>query len=270
MFGNYYYHEKIRRLVSVFGALFNDIYVKHTDASGKVISQTKVPLSYAPKHNFLERIKQTQQLDDNDRGEKVAIKLPRMSFELLSFTFDSQRQLPRNNTIGITQEGNNLVRTKFTSPVPYVFDFQLSIFAKNQDEALQIVEQIIPYFSPVYNLVIKPLEDYPEVKEEIPIILDSITFEDTYEQPIQLRRAIVYSLSFEMRSQFYGPISEQGIIRTANVNFLNYGDSDASVLTRLSIAADSDTAPCIECKCGDFGFTKTILVSGDPSTYENV
>ena len=233
MFGTYFYHEKIRKSVSLFGRLFNNIYVIRKNSAGGVLNQLKVPLSYAPRKKFLERIRQNTDLDTDS---KVAIKLPRMSFEITSFVYDNTRQLTKLSnfkTFGSTVQQ----RQKFYSPVPYTINFQLNIYAKSQDDALQIVEQIVPTFNPQYTLTIKPFPvDYPDFKEDIPIIIQSLSFSDDYEGSIDQRRTIVYTLDFEMKVSFYGAITEGDIVRevVSDVFFMNAGvggDSDIKVET---------------------------------------
>src|SRR5210317_1956891 len=140
MFGTYFYHEKIRKCVAIFGRMFNNLYVLRKNSSGAVISQVKVPLSYAPKAKYLDRIRENPDLDTDT---KVAVKLPRMSFEITGFAYDATRQLAKTstfNTLGTTAG----TRQKFFTPVPYTINFQLNIYAKTQDDALQVVEQVLP------------------------------------------------------------------------------------------------------------------------------
>jgi hypothetical protein len=258
MFGNYYYHERIRKSVAMFGKLFNNIYVLRKGSAGDVISQVKVPLSYAPKQKFLERLAENPDLYED---QKVAIKLPRMSFEIITINYDPTRQLQKTNTISRVGSSNS-VRSKIFSYVPYNISFQLSVYAKNQDDALQIVEQVFPYFNPQYTLTIKPLADFPDIKEDVPVTLTGVTFTDDYEGSVEQRRTIIYTLDFEMKINFYGPISEQGIIRKSIVNFYQIGaglaDSDVLYETLtvepdpLNVSADSD-----------YGFTETWTLSVD-------
>lgn len=252
MFGTHFYHQRIRKSVAVFGTLFNNLYVLRKDSSNQVISQVKVPLSYGPKRKFLERIRENPDLDTDT---KVAIKLPRMSFEIISITYDAQRQLQKTNNF--TQAGSTTnLRNKFYSFVPYTIGFQLSIYAKNQDDALQIVEQILPTFNPQYSLTIKPFTDYPSVKEDVPITLTGVDFSDDYDGTLEQRRTIIYSLSFDMRVNFYGAISETGIIRTSINNLYNQGagllDSDLQI-GRLTVTTD----PADASADSDFGFNET-------------
>src|SRR6056300_293873 len=211
MFGTYFYHEKIRKCVSIFGRMFNNLYVLRKNSSGAVISQVKVPLSYAPKAKYLERIRENPDLDTDT---KIAIKLPRMSFEIVSFTYDQSRQLQKTNNF-FQAGSSNTIRNRFYSFVPYSINFQLSIYAKSQDDALQIVEQILPFFNPQYTLTMKPFEDYPDIKEDIPITVVGVNFADDYEGPMEARRTIIYTLDFDMKINLYGPVTETGVITRA-------------------------------------------------------
>lgn len=257
MFGTHFYHEKIRKCVSVFGSLFNNIYVVRRTTGGSSISQVKVPLSYAPKTKYLERVREVPDLVNDT---KVAVKLPRMSFEILTFAYDNTRQLTKvSNFSAVGSSINN--RQQFYSPVPYSINFQLNIYAKSQDDALQIVEQILPTFNPQYTLTIKPFaSEYPAFKEDIPIIIQGLSFSDDFEGPQETRRTIIYTLDFEMKVNFYGAIGSSSVIRQADANVYQIGeglrDSDAYIETLrtvpdpLSASADSD-----------YGFLTTYLDS---------
>jgi len=256
MFGNYFYHEKIRKCVSLFGRLFNDIYVIRKNSSGGGVSQLKVPLSYAPRQRYLERIRENADLVNNT---SVAIKLPRMSFEITNFSYDTSRQLTKMSTFNTVGTANTN-RKKFFPPVPWTLMFQLNIYGKNQDDVLQVVEQVIPYFNPQYTLTIKPFPtDYPDFKEDIPIIIQSLGFQDDFEGSYEQRRTIVYQLDFEMKVSFHGPVNTSNVIRTAKAELFNMGagflDSDISLET-LTIV--SDPTDVIGLADSDFGFTTTI------------
>lgn len=252
MFGNHFYHQKIRKCVAIFGALFNNLYVIRQNSSGAVISQVKVPLSYAPREKYLERIRENADLVNDT---KVAIKLPRMSFEITSFAYDTTRQLTKVSNFS-TKGTANSNRQKFYSPVPYNINFQLNIYAKSQDDALQIVEQILPTFNPQYSLTIKPFAtEYPTFKEDIPIVIQSVSFADDFEGALDQRRTIVYTLDFEMKVQFYGDIATSSIIREAQADLYFMGDSDA-LAERVVVTPDPITA--IGLADSDFGFTVDI------------
>lgn len=250
MLQNYFYHERIRKSVAIFGSLFNEIYVLRKDGSGKVIDTIRVPLSYAPREAFLDRIRENPDLNDDT---KVAVKLPRMSFEIISFQYDPSRKVGKtNNYVVAGTDVNN--RSKIYSPVPYIISMQLNIYAKTQDDALQIVEQIMPYFNPQYSLTIKPFSDYTNIKEDIPINLEAISYTDTYERVLGDRRMIMYQLDFTMLANFYGPINEGKIIRKVENNFYFIGgDSDTLDATLTVEPNPLDANPD-----SDYGFSTTI------------
>lgn len=254
MFGTYSYHQRIRKSVAMFGKMFNDIYIVRRDAAGNQLNTQKVPLSYAPKRKFLDRIRENPDLIEDT---KVAIKLPRMSFEIVSFSYDPQVQLQKTNNFNVAGS-TNTVRNKFNAFVPYIINFQLSIYAKNQDDALQVVEQVIPFFNPQYTLTIKPFDDYPTVKEDVPITLTGVTFTDDYESPLEARRTIIYTLDFDMKVRFYGPVGSQGIIRTANVDLYNMhaglNDSDILIETIRVTPDPANVSPD-----SDYGFNVDII-----------
>ena len=179
MFGGHFYHKRVRTAVSVFGSLFNNLKVIRTNASNQVISQVKVPLSYAPKRNFLARIEDMANGEGAER--KVAIKLPRMSFEITNMVYDATRQLPKMNTLSTAITNSVVTRQKLYAATPYTISFQLNVYAKNQDDALQIVEQILPYFTPQYTVTVKPFADIPTLLEDVPISLGSVVMQDNFE-----------------------------------------------------------------------------------------
>tara|TARA_B000000609_G_C24173848_1_gene352327 strand:- start:1149 stop:2009 length:861 start_codon:yes stop_codon:yes gene_type:complete len=220
----YFYHQKIRKAVAMFGTMFNNINIVRRNASGATVSQIRVPLAYAPREKYLARI---QSDPDLRRDQKIALKLPRLSFEITSIQYDPNRKVPKLNKFSVAKAGqtNSGLRGQLYSPVPYIISFQLNAFTKNQDDALQIVEQIIPYFSPQYTLTIKPFEDYPSIKEDVPITIQSVNFQDDFEGPLEQRRTIIYTLDFTMNINFYGPIRENALINRAIANVEFPGDS---------------------------------------------
>ncbi len=245
----------------MFGSLFNNLYVIRKNSSGASISQIKVPLSYGPKSKFLERIREQPNLTTDS---KVAIKLPRMSFEISSFTYDPNRQLQKiANFNRATVIDNVNQREKFFVPVPYNIGFELSIYSKNQDDGLQIVEQIIPFFNPQYSLTMKPFAaEFPDIKEDIQIILTGLNLQDSYEGSLEDRRTIVYSLSFDLKCNFYGPTSRTDIIRKSIANVFEQSgglnDSDVSIETITITPTPSNVGPD-----SDFGFNETIIFNFD-------
>lgn len=222
MFGQHFYHEHIKRTVAVFGTLFNNLKVVKRDSSGKALSTIKVPLSYGPRQKFLARIADEKYLND----PKLAIRLPRMSFEIVSMTYDTNTKLQK----GITRTLASAEPTKKQSvlyPVTYKIGFQLNILSKNQDDALQILEQILPYFQPEYTVTVKEVDD--NFRSDIPFTIQSVILTDDYEGDFVSRRSIIYTLEFEARVKFYGPVRSGNVIRNSGATFSDPSMTSAGI-----------------------------------------
>ena len=219
MLGNYYYHEIIRKTIISFGTLFNDIHIRHTDGAGNASSSIKVPLAYGPSQKFLARI--TQQPDLN---KAVQITMPRMSFEMSSIQYDSTRKSSLVQTFKEAIDDGSKVKKVFM-PVPYNIGFELNILSKLNDDALQIIEQILPYFQPHFNLTVDLVDSIGE-KRDIPIILESVSFQDDYEGNFDTRRSLIYTLQFMAKTYLFGPIadSSDGLIRKVQVDMYTSTD----------------------------------------------
>ena len=215
MFGDHFYHAILRKSVAVFGTIFNDIKVVRRDNNGIVRDQQRVPLSYGPKQKFLARLDQQANLND----PKIAIKLPRMSFEITNLSYDTTTKVSALNTISTTTTPTT--RSTVGQITPYNIDMQLNIIAKNQDDALQIFEQIVPYFQPTYTLSVK-FVDGLDKSFDVPITLTSINVQDDYEGDMTSRRSLIYTLDFSMKVKFFGPSAEQGIITTVSADVNNF------------------------------------------------
>ena len=246
MLGTYFYHEIIRKTVVAFGTLFNDIYIKHKDDSNNVISEIRVPISYGPSQKFLSKIQQQSEL-----SKPVQITLPRISFEMSSIQYDSTRKAGVTQTFKVS-DGTNL--KKVFMPVPYNVGFDLNIFSKLNDDALQIIEQILPFFQPSFNLTIDLIDSIGE-KRDIPIVLDNIDFQDDYEGSFQTRRALIYTLRFTAKTYLFGPISDttDGLIRKVQVDTYSGTDTQtAKREMRYTVTPDPiDASPE-----DDFGFNE--------------
>ena len=189
MLGNHFYHSTIKRAVSVFGTLFNNITIKRSD--GKIIP---VPLAYGPRSRWIARLQST--LDPTAKA--IAITLPRMGFELTSIEYDGTRKLTKKTRFRAADSTNPQKMNYQYSPAPYNFGFQLSMLVKNTDDGLQIIEQILPYFQPEYTLSIKPVDEFTSFKQDVSIILHSVSFDDQYEGDYTSRRVLIYTLDFTM------------------------------------------------------------------------
>ena len=195
-----------------------------------------------------------------DAERRVAIKLPRMSFEITNMQYDATRQLPKTNNISTVVENSVTSRRQLYTSTPYTISFQLNVYAKSQDDALQIVEQILPYFAPQYTLTIKPFSDIDTLTEDVPITLSGVTFSDDFEGAVEQRRTIIYTLDFEMKIALYGPEGNKSIIRDVRNNLFlqdaGLADSDVYIKT-LQITPD----PTSVSADSDYGFIETDLDS---------
>jgi len=209
-----FYWGTIRKAIVAFGSMFNNITIQRTDAEGNVVQLQKVPLSYSPKQKFLTKIRQLPDID----VQNVQVLLPRMGFEMISLDYDPNRKISpiqQSRTINSSTAANAQY-----APTPYNINVILYVYAKNQDDGLQVIEQILPYFNPDYNLTIKAVPQL-NIKNDLPIILSSIGFEDDYEGDLTTRRSIIWTLSFVLKLNFYGPVSKQGIIKKTTSNIFN-------------------------------------------------
>ena len=275
MLGNYFYHEIIRKTVIAFGTLFNDIHVRHEDQAGNPISEIKVPVAYGPRQKFLARI--TQQAELN---KATQITLPRMSFEITSIQYDSSRKAGITQTFKAPNKDNDDKLTKVFMPVPYNIGFDLIILVKLQDDGLQILEQILPFFQPAFTLSIDLVKSIGE-KRDVPMVLNNISQQDDYEGDFSTRRALIYTLSFTAKTFMFGHISNtpEGLIRKVQLDY--YSDSNtrtAKRVQRYTVAAkakkdynednviDTKDDPLIE-PGDDFGFTETSTFFGDSKDF---
>jgi hypothetical protein len=210
---NVYYHGIIRKCIVGFGTLFSDIYIDRREGdsvNGNIIQRLQVPLAYAPKEKWLVRLEQ-----DPDLTQNVYTTLPRMSFEIIGYNYDPSRKVNRMQQLKCG-DGSGSVSTMYT-PVPYNLDLSLYILTKTQEDGLQIVEQILPTFTPEYTLSINVVPDM-NVKIDVPIVLNSVSVSDEYDGDFQTRRFVTHSLNFQMKINLFGPITGQNVIDTVNAN----------------------------------------------------
>ena len=227
----YFYHEILRKTVIGFGTLFNNVTIKHLDSSNKAVSVMKVPLAYGPIQKFLARLEQTPDL----KGAQT-ITLPRMSFEFNGLSYDPSRKVTQTQTFITAPTSDKSTAKKVYMPVPYNMSFELNILAKLNDDALQIVEQILPYFQPSYNLTINLISSIGE-KRDVPIVLDSVSFTDDYEGDFSERRALIYTLTFTAKTYLFGPVpsSSTGIIKKATIDYSTRKGKDFRREVRYSV-----------------------------------
>ena len=214
-----FYHSSIRKAIISFGNLFNNIFVDRKNSDGEVVQTIKVPLAYAPRQKFLARI---ESIPETDVKKDVQVLLPRMAFEMLSIGYDPNRR------VSYIQQNRKISSNRTTAdtqyaPSPYNIDVALYCYVKNQSDGLQIVEQILPYFNPDFNLSITAIPEL-NVQNDLPIVLENISYDDQYEGDFYTRRMIIWTLMFTIKLNLYGPITKQGLINFAKVNYFNDKD----------------------------------------------
>ena len=222
MLGTYTYNKIIRKCVIGFGTLFNNIEVRKENKDGSVYSRMKVPLAYGPRQKFLARLEQQA-----DLNQKVAITVPRLSFEMTGISYDSSRKLAPP-TLTLKADTNNAVKKQFT-PVPYNIDFELNVISKTNDESLEIMEQILPVFQPSFQMTIKLVDDMNDFRD-VPIILNSVSYSDDYEGTFDDRKITLITMQFTVKAYIFGPVGTAAPIKKAKADI--YTTMPSSTSTR--------------------------------------
>ena len=259
MLGQQFYHETIRKVIVSFGTMFNDINLVRKDSSGNISQSMKVPLAYGPREKFLVRLR-----EDADLSKTVAITLPRIGFEITNLAYDPTRKLYRVQKFKKVKGSKaSQLDTQFM-PVPYNIDIELFVMAKQSDDALQIVEQILPYFQPDYTFTINDQPDMG-IKRDVPIILNSIAYEDTYQGDFTTRRALIYTLSFTAKFYLYGPVTSSKVIKTVQVDqYTDLQDTSPKREQRYKVTPKPETADADD----DFGFNETTSFFVDAQEFD--
>jgi hypothetical protein len=259
----YFYHEIFRRTIIGFGTLFNQIQIKKTDESGNVSSVIKVPLAYASTQKFLARLEQQA-----DLNKPVQITLPRMSFELVGLSYDPQRKATSTQTFLSKSTTDSKDIKKAYLPVPYNMSFELSIYTKHNDDMLQIIEQILPFFQPAYTLTVNLSETIGE-KRDIPIVLDNIGMEDNYEGDFSERRALIYTLRFTAKTYLFGPISnsvQKDIVKKVSIGFVADGSTRDVTYSTQPVATKNYTGNITTTLTADIQLGDTTIEVADASS----
>ena len=211
MLGHKFYHESLRKYIILFGTLFNDLRIERRNSNDNVIQTIKCPLTYAPREKVTARLEQNISLT-----EKQSIILPRLSFEMTNLTYDPSRKLNTINRLVKDPGTGNNVKTTFT-PVPYDINFEFNMYTRYAEDATQLLEQIVPFFTPEFTATINLIPEL-DYKVDIPVVLNSLASQDTYEGDFETRRALIWNLNFTMRAYLFGPITDKGVIKTSNTN----------------------------------------------------
>jgi hypothetical protein len=213
MLGATFFHDTIRKYVILFGTLFNSIYINRTNSAGETVQTMKVPLAYGPKEKFL--VRNTQ---DPNLNKPVQIQLPRMGFEIRDIKYSPNRKLQtvQKNFKVLTNEPNKL-QYQYV-PVPYDITFNLYVMTRFAEDGSRIVEQILPFFTPDWTSTVNLIPSM-SIAMDIPIVLDNVTLNDSYEGKIEEDRVIIWTLSFTLKGYIFGPVKKSKVIKFANTNF---------------------------------------------------
>lgn len=250
MFGLNWYHGALRKYTIYFGNLFTQIYIDRDDSEGETVQTMQVPLNYGPKEKFLARVEGNPELD-----RPIAIQLPRMAFEIINIAYDPTRKFASSGyMVNPSPTDPNSSNYQY-NPVPYNIEFSLYVMVKNAEDGLRIVEQILPFFTPEWTASVNINPDLGQ-KYDIPVVLNSISQEDTYEGNFENRRALIWTLNFVMKAYLFGPTRIGSIIKQANVNVRipppNITIDDATTL---------NTTPTVE-----VSVTPGLTANGEPTS----
>jgi hypothetical protein len=211
LYERFYYNGSIRKMTVAFGTLFSGIFVSRRNSAGVELEREIVPITYSSKEKFFQRLEQ-----DPDLMNKPAIKLPHLAFEITGYAYDSERKFSsKKKVFGVAPENAEQYNYYYT-PIPYNITYELNLITKTQEEGLQIIEQILPMFTPDYVLTLK-MTDINEYKQDIPISLTSVNCSDSYSGNIGDRRTINWTLTFMLRGYIIGPERNSKRVLSSNV-----------------------------------------------------
>tara|TARA_Y100001963_G_C6784201_1_gene451631 strand:- start:296 stop:1096 length:801 start_codon:yes stop_codon:yes gene_type:complete len=260
MLGQTFYHETIRKIIVAFGSMFNEISIVRKNNSGVITQTMKVPLAYGPRQKFLVRLN-----EDPNLSKQVAVTLPRIGFEIQNLTYDSTRKMNRVQKFKKVKGSSTKRLDTQYMPVPYNLDIELYILSKSSDDALQIVEQILPYFQPDYTITVNDMSDMG-IKRDVPIVLNSIGYQDDYQGDFESRRAIIYTLTFTAKFYLYGPVTSQSVIKTVQVDqYTDMPDKSPAREQRYTVTPNPVTADADD----NFGFNETTSFFEDAQNFNS-
>jgi hypothetical protein len=215
MFGQTFYHKTLRKYVTYFGTLFNDLYINRTDGGGKNVQSLRIPITYAPRDKALARV-------DSDPGldRPAAVILPIMSFEMTGLKYAASRKLATitKSKISKINTANDNYLSYAYNPVPYDIDFTLNIMVKNAEDGTRILEQILPFFTPEWTATLNIIPEL-DIKLDIPVLIKDISHNDTYDSNFDERRVLTWTINFTMLGYLFGPVKKFSVITLANTNF---------------------------------------------------
>lgn len=229
MFGNPFYHRTIKKYVILMGTLFNEMFINRYDKESNLSQTIEVPIAYAPRDKMMARMEQ-----DPSLSKQIAISLPRMSFEMTGVSYDSSRKLTTTTKNYTLIDGNKeQVRYQYV-PVPYNFNFQLHIYVKNAEDGTKILEQILPYFTPDWTATVELIPEM-NINMDIPVVLNSVSMQDLYEGNFEQRRVLIWTLEFTLKGYLFGPTKKVGLIKFAEVNFIDNTTSTNKLLETIEV-----------------------------------
>jgi hypothetical protein len=260
MFGIPFTNSGLRKIVISFGQIFNNIIIERRDSNDAVTGRIKVPLAYAPKEKFLVRLDQKSNLENRE----FSMVLPRLGFEITGLNYDATRKLTRVQKFKKVKPSTEGERHFYNyTPVPYNINLNLHCFTATAEDGLQIIEQILPYFQPDYTVTINSIPSM-NIKRDVPIVLNNITYEDSYTGDFTTRRAVIYTLNFTAKTYLYGPLNTQGVIKTVQSDiYTDTNTTTAKKEERIVVVPNPTTADADD----DFGFTTIVTSYNDGKKY---
>lgn len=263
MFGSNFYFKSIRKMVALFGTLFNDISITRDGSSGETLEIIKVPITYSPKDKMLARVSSDRAID-----RPYSQISPLMAFEIVDYNYDGSRKLGTINKFAKKDDDDSSVAKYQYAPVPWNMTFALYVVGKNAEDCTKIVEQILPYFTPEFTVSVELVPEM-DITHDIPIILSGVTLTDSYaDGAIADRRTIVWTLNFTVKTYFYGPVKSKKLIKYANVFVYSSDDANNAVSvasTRVAMLANgsptTNAAASVSLNAiwidSDYGFSET-------------
>lgn len=224
---NHFYNQTTRRYIALFGSLFNKLSITREDENGAEVQRMVVPIAYGPFQKFLARITQ-----DPDLNSPSAIRLPRMSFEIISMSYDGMRKVSSIQRL-MNNPGLDNSRNYLYSPAPYNLEFNLYIMTKYAEDGTKIMEQVLPYFKPEYTFTAHIIDNLPAI--DLPLVLNSISVEDIYDGDFETRRALMWTLSFTLKGYYFGPTRESKVIKFADARIYPRTETDAEYTQRITV-----------------------------------
>ena len=229
VFKDYFFHDLTRKYQLVFGSLFQDIQIKRLDDKGKVLNMLTVPTLHSPKEKFIQRLEGDVEPEDYETIEnggarrRTALSLPIIAYEMVDLQYDGSRKIAKNQYLRTKLPTNIDLSNKLYTPTPYILTFEVNVVTKTQNEMLQIIEQLIPAFTPDVNITLKGI---PGVEYDVPITFTGVFRNDTYTGAFEERRQIMWTLNFTMKAFYFTPITKKKIILNVNAPIFHLKDSD--------------------------------------------